>query len=92
MAIFPEFLKRVTGKIRINKSLQCLTLTEGQIDMKEEKPKVTNRYQLISPSGARLGIYDSALEAASAAGGFWPGVGQKDDEHEGWDIEAVQPK
>lgn len=50
------------------------------------------RYQLISPSGRKLGIYNSALEAASAAGGFWPGVAQRDHDNgtEGWDIEAVR--
>lgn len=47
------------------------------------------RCRLISPEGHRFGIYDTALEAASAAGGFWPGVGQKDDDREGWDIEAI---
>ena len=47
------------------------------------------RFQLISPTGHRLGIYDTALEAASAAGGFWPGVGQKDDDNpEGWDLQV----
>lgn len=59
--------------------------------MIQEKTKVTNRarYQLISPKGHRLGIYDTALEAASAAGGFWPDVGQKDDDREGWDLKAI---
>lgn len=39
-----------------------------------------------------MGTFDTALEAASAAGGFWPGVGQRDHDNgsEGWDIEAVQ--
>ena len=50
------------------------------------------KFQLVSPEGHRLGIYDSALEAASAAGGFWPGVGQRDhDEAPGWDIHVVTP-
>lgn len=50
------------------------------------------RYRLINPDGHAMGTFDTALEAASAAGGFWPGVGQRDHDNgsEGWDIEAVQ--
>lgn len=59
--------------------------------MIEEKTRVPNqkRFQLISPEGHRLGIYDTALEAASAAGGFWPGVGQSEDGGPGWDIAVM---
>lgn len=60
--------------------------------MIEEKTRVPNPkpgFQLISPDGHRLGIYDSALEAASAAGGFWPGVGQSEDGGPGWDVATV---
>lgn len=48
------------------------------------------RYRLITPSGHGMGTFGTALEAASTAGGFWPGVGQKDDGREGWDIEVVR--
>lgn len=61
--------------------------------MTEEKRRVPNRsgYQLISPEGDRLGIYETAREAAIAAEGFWPGVGQIDDDNpNGWDIEAIR--
>ena len=49
------------------------------------------RYWLISPSGNPIGSFESAQAAASAAGGLWPGVGQKDDDREGWDIEVDGP-
>ena len=63
------------------------------IDTKLAQPGSPSvRYQLISPTAARLGIYDTALEAASAAGGFWPGVCQRSDDNgaDGWDIEVVR--
>lgn len=60
--------------------------TTRQIVKRESGPA---RFQLISPEGHKLGIYDTALEAASAAGGFWPGVGQRDGDGPGWDIHVM---
>ena len=37
-----ESLRRVTGKLSINKTLHCLTLTESPIEMIEEKTEVPN--------------------------------------------------
>lgn len=49
------------------------------------------RYRLISPDGFPSGTYDTAQEAASAAGGFWPGAGQDETNSGfGWDIQVVQ--
>lgn len=48
------------------------------------------RFRLISPSGHSMGTFDTALEAASASSGFWPGIGQDEDRTgAGWDIEVV---
>lgn len=48
-------------------------------------------YRLISPDGNAAGTFDTAQEAASAAGGFWPGVGQRGENGlDGWDIEVVR--
>lgn len=60
--------------------------------MVEEKTRVTNskRFRLISPDGNPMGTFDTALEAASAAGGLWPGIGQDETRGgAGWDIEVV---
>lgn len=48
------------------------------------------RYRLISPDGYGVGTFPTATEAASAAAGFWPGVGQDETNSGfGWDIETV---
>ncbi len=57
---------------------------------KSDFERLPHRYRLISPDGYAAGTYDTAAEAASAAGGFWPGVGQDDTNSGfGWDIEVV---
>lgn len=65
--------------------------------MIEENSRVPNhpvRYRLISPDGNPMGTFDTAQEAASAAAGFWPGIGQRDHDNgsAGWDIEVVRPE
>lgn len=50
------------------------------------------RFRLLDKDDRPVGTFDTALEAASAAGGFWPGMGQRDDDREGWDIETIRPE
>lgn len=50
------------------------------------------RFRLISPLGDPSGTFDTAQEAAHAAGTYWPGMAQRDHDNgaAGWDIEAVR--
>ncbi len=53
--------------------------------------KLPVRFRLLDKDDRPVGTFDTAFEAASAAGGFWPGMGQRDDDREGWDIETIRP-
>lgn len=50
------------------------------------------RFRLISPLGEPSGTFETAQEAAHAAGTYWPGVEQREHDNggAGWDIEVVR--